>query len=301
MPFALQKTSANDPSAERNRSARVQVFDAHAREARPRQADHLLEVVDADVGVAEAAQQRHAAAAADADVEDRFAGDRRPEPFQQQRLAGIARAFTRGERLQRARPRPGRTVEAVELRGGHRCDPSLHAARRPAPFAPSRVPLSWENRSAVSAPTDPLGSTGAWSFGGETPPGFDDHVSRSIPWYAACHELVGGARRSPRARTRPLLRARLLDRHAHGAARPPARGAGSRSDRSRRRAGHARTRARALRASAQRQLRARATRGARACRGRPCRLLLHPPVRARARAARRARAGCAAHSNRRAC
>ena len=37
---------------------------------------------------------------------------------------------------------------------------------------------------------DPLGVTGAWSFGGETPPGFDDHVSRSIPWYAACHELV---------------------------------------------------------------------------------------------------------------
>lgn len=37
---------------------------------------------------------------------------------------------------------------------------------------------------------DPLGATGAWSFGGETPPGFDDHVSRSIPWYAACHELV---------------------------------------------------------------------------------------------------------------
>ena len=32
--------------------------------------------------------------------------------------------------------------------------------------------------------------TGAWTFGGDTPPGFDDHVQRSIPWYAAGHQLV---------------------------------------------------------------------------------------------------------------
>jgi tRNA (cmo5U34)-methyltransferase len=31
---------------------------------------------------------------------------------------------------------------------------------------------------------------GAWSFGGQTPLAFDEHAVRSIPWYAACHELV---------------------------------------------------------------------------------------------------------------
>ncbi len=31
---------------------------------------------------------------------------------------------------------------------------------------------------------------GAWSFGGQTPLAFDEHAVRSIPWYAAGHELV---------------------------------------------------------------------------------------------------------------
>lgn len=42
----------------------------------------------------------------------------------------------------------------------------------------------------MSASGDSLDATGGWTFGGDTPPGFDDHVTRSIPWYAAGHELV---------------------------------------------------------------------------------------------------------------
>jgi len=33
-------------------------------------------------------------------------------------------------------------------------------------------------------------SNGAWTFGGDVPANFDDHIARSIPSYAACHELV---------------------------------------------------------------------------------------------------------------
>jgi tRNA (cmo5U34)-methyltransferase len=42
----------------------------------------------------------------------------------------------------------------------------------------------------VSGSKDGIEPTGAWTFGGDTPAGFDDHVERSIPWYAAGHELV---------------------------------------------------------------------------------------------------------------
>jgi tRNA (cmo5U34)-methyltransferase len=31
---------------------------------------------------------------------------------------------------------------------------------------------------------------GSWTFGGEVPRAFDSHVARSIPAYAACHELI---------------------------------------------------------------------------------------------------------------
>jgi tRNA (cmo5U34)-methyltransferase len=43
----------------------------------------------------------------------------------------------------------------------------------------------------VASLGDPIETaSGAWSFGGETPVGFDDHARCSIPWYEACHELV---------------------------------------------------------------------------------------------------------------
>jgi tRNA (cmo5U34)-methyltransferase len=31
---------------------------------------------------------------------------------------------------------------------------------------------------------------GSWSFGGQVPVAFDSHVARSVPAYAACHELI---------------------------------------------------------------------------------------------------------------
>lgn len=31
---------------------------------------------------------------------------------------------------------------------------------------------------------------GSWSFGGQVPTAFDSHVARSVPAYAACHELI---------------------------------------------------------------------------------------------------------------
>ncbi len=46
-------------------------------------------------------------------------------------------------------------------------------------------------RSRVAEVGDGIrSSNGAWTFGGDVPASFDDHIARSIPSYAACHDLV---------------------------------------------------------------------------------------------------------------
>jgi tRNA (cmo5U34)-methyltransferase len=51
---------------------------------------------------------------------------------------------------------------------------------RPAP-ARSRAPAVGDGIHTLA---------GSWTFGGDVPRAFDSHVARSIPAYAACHELI---------------------------------------------------------------------------------------------------------------
>jgi tRNA (cmo5U34)-methyltransferase len=50
--------------------------------------------------------------------------------------------------------------------------------------APTASDSSPEVGSGIRAPD------GVWTFGGDTPRTFDDHVIRSLPGYRACHELI---------------------------------------------------------------------------------------------------------------
>lgn len=55
--------------------------------------------------------------------------------------------------------------------------------------------MSAHASSSAGPPTTQVGDgisapTGVWTFGGDTPSGFEGHVARSIPAYHECHDLI---------------------------------------------------------------------------------------------------------------